>query len=60
MVEVFLNNATKKIEGRYHQSKDTNAPVVLILHHHPQYGGSMDSRLYIVYMNLLSIITFLH
>lgn len=45
MVEVFLNNATKKIEGRYHQSKDTNAPVVLILHHHPQYGGSMDSKI---------------
>ncbi|KLT22479.1 alpha/beta superfamily hydrolase [Wolbachia endosymbiont of Armadillidium vulgare str. wVulC] len=45
MVEVFLNNSTKKIEGRYHQSKDTNAPVVLILHHHPQYGGSMDSKI---------------
>ncbi len=45
MVEVFLNNATKKIEGEYHQSKETNAPVVLILHHHPQYGGSMDSKM---------------
>ncbi|WP_438456292.1 alpha/beta hydrolase [Wolbachia endosymbiont of Kerria lacca] len=45
MVEVFLNNSTKKIEGRYHQSKDANAPVVLILHHNPQYGGSMDSKI---------------
>ncbi|QKX02416.1 alpha/beta hydrolase [Wolbachia endosymbiont of Dirofilaria (Dirofilaria) immitis] len=45
MVEVFLNNATKKIEGEYYQSKNTNAPVVLILHHHPQYGGNMDSKM---------------
>ncbi|MGL9718317.1 MAG: alpha/beta hydrolase [Wolbachia sp.] len=45
MVEVFLNNAAKKIEGEYHQSKNANAPVVLILHHHPQYGGNMDSKM---------------
>ncbi len=45
MVEVFLNNATRKIEGEYHQSKDANAPVVLVLHHHPQYGGHMDSKI---------------
>ncbi|QKX01828.1 alpha/beta hydrolase [Wolbachia endosymbiont of Cruorifilaria tuberocauda] len=45
MVEVFLNNAAKKIEGEYYQSKNTNAPVVLILHHHPQYGGNMDSKM---------------
>lgn len=45
MVEVFLNNATEKIEGEYHQSKDADAPVTLILHHHPQYGGNMDSKM---------------
>jgi alpha/beta superfamily hydrolase len=45
MVEVFLNNSTEKIEGEYHQSKDTNAPVVLILHHHPQYGGNIDHKM---------------
>ncbi|QKX00945.1 alpha/beta hydrolase [Wolbachia endosymbiont of Dipetalonema caudispina] len=45
MVEVFLNNAAKKIEGEYYQSKSINAPVVLILHHHPQYGGNMDSKI---------------
>ncbi|WP_168464355.1 alpha/beta hydrolase [Wolbachia endosymbiont of Ctenocephalides felis wCfeT] len=45
MVEVFLNNATEKIEGEYHQSKDAGAPVALILHHHPQYGGNMDSKM---------------
>lgn len=45
MVEVFLNNTAKKIEGKYHQSKEVNTPVVLILHHHPQYGGNMNSKI---------------
>ncbi|WCR53213.1 MAG: hypothetical protein PG981_000235 [Wolbachia endosymbiont of Ctenocephalides orientis wCori] len=54
MVEVFLNNTTEKIEGEYHQSKDTDAPVVLILHHHPQYGGNMDSKMiHSVYMSFI-------
>ncbi|XP_076246358.1 uncharacterized protein RP471-like [Calliopsis andreniformis] len=33
------------IEGEYHQSKYANAPVVLVLHHHPQYGGNMSSKI---------------
>ncbi|UWI83305.1 alpha/beta hydrolase [Wolbachia endosymbiont of Howardula sp.] len=45
MVEVFLNNATKKIEGEYHQSHNLDAPVVLILHHHAQYGGSLNTKM---------------
>lgn len=45
MVEVFLNNTTEKIEGEYHQSKDVNAPVALVLHHHPQYGGNMTHKM---------------
>ncbi|MDD9331302.1 MAG: alpha/beta hydrolase [Wolbachia sp.] len=44
MIEVFLNNTTEKIEGEYHQSNDTDAPVALVLHHHPQYGGSMNHK----------------
>ncbi|MDN5247545.1 MAG: alpha/beta hydrolase [Wolbachia endosymbiont of Tyrophagus putrescentiae] len=45
MVEVFLNNTTERIEGEYHQSKDANAPVALVLHHHPQYGGNMSHKM---------------
>ncbi|OEY87052.1 alpha/beta hydrolase [Wolbachia pipientis] len=45
MVEVFLNNTTEKIEGEYHQSQNVDAPVALILHHHPQYGGNMNHKM---------------
>lgn len=45
MVEVFLNNTTEKIEGEYSQSKNADAPVALVLHHHPQYGGNMDHKM---------------
>jgi uncharacterized protein len=45
MVEVFLNNTTEKIEGIYHQSTEADAPVALILHHHPQYGGNMHHKI---------------
>ncbi|WFW29805.1 MAG: alpha/beta fold hydrolase [Wolbachia endosymbiont of Menacanthus eurysternus] len=44
MVEVFLSNAAKKIEGEYYQSRKANAPVVLILHDRPGYGA-MDNRI---------------
>ncbi|QXK91913.1 alpha/beta hydrolase [Neoehrlichia mikurensis] len=52
MREVFLNGSAGKIEGKYYHNKDVNAPLALILHPHPQYGGSMDNK--IVY-NLYNI-----
>jgi len=33
-----------RLEGRYHHSKDTGAPVALILHPHPLHGGTMNNR----------------
>lgn len=45
MAEVFLNNTTERIEGEYYQSKDSNSPVALVLHHHPQYGGNMNHKM---------------
>ncbi|MGN7678260.1 MAG: alpha/beta hydrolase [Anaplasma sp.] len=44
MREVFFNGPAGKIEGRYSGSRDADAPSVLILHPHPQYGGSMDNK----------------
>lgn len=39
MVEVIINGHAGRLEGRYHQAKRPDAPVALILHPHPQYGG---------------------
>jgi hypothetical protein len=45
MPEVTLNGPDGRLEGRYHHSKNTNAPIALLLHPHPQHGGTMNNRL---------------
>jgi len=44
MVEVLFNGHAGRLEGRYDQSTRPNAPVALILHPHPQYGGTMNNK----------------
>lgn len=50
MAEVFFNGPAGRIEGKYYQSKNDKAPVALVLHPHPLYGGSMNNKVvYSVY-----------
>ncbi|MBM3487269.1 MAG: alpha/beta fold hydrolase [Alphaproteobacteria bacterium] len=44
MPEVIFNGSEGRIEGRYHHSKRRNAPIALLLHPHPRFGGSMNNR----------------
>lgn len=44
MPEVIFNGADGRLEGRYHHSKTTNAPIALLLHPHPQHGGTMNNK----------------
>ncbi|MEQ9557827.1 MAG: alpha/beta hydrolase [Rhodospirillales bacterium] len=44
MPEVIFNGPEGRIEGRYHHANDPNAPVALLLHPHPEYGGTMNNR----------------
>lgn len=44
MTEVLFNGHAGRLEGRYHQSENPNAPIALILHPHPQYGGTMNNK----------------
>lgn len=44
MPEVIINGPAGRIEGRYHQNPDPKAPVALILHPHPLYGGTMNNK----------------
>ncbi|HTZ80104.1 MAG TPA: alpha/beta hydrolase [Stellaceae bacterium] len=44
MPEVIINGPEGRIEGRYHHSKQPNAPVALLLHPHPQHGGTMNNK----------------
>lgn len=50
MPEVIINGPEGRLEGRYHHSKEPNAPVALLMHPHPQHGGTMNNKIvYILY-----------
>ena len=44
MPEVNFNGPDGRLEGRYSHSKMPNAPVALLLHPHPQHGGTMNNK----------------
>ncbi|TCS62163.1 alpha/beta hydrolase [Varunaivibrio sulfuroxidans] len=44
MPEVIFNGPEGRLEGRYHHSKKANAPIALLLHPHPQHGGTMNNK----------------
>ncbi|MBE7637029.1 alpha/beta fold hydrolase [Sneathiella sp. P13V-1] len=44
MPDVIFNGPEGRLEGRYHHSAEANAPLALILHPHPQYGGTMNNK----------------
>ena len=44
MPEVIFNGPVGRIEGRYQQAKEDNAPMALLLHPHPQHGGTMNNK----------------
>jgi len=44
MPEVIINGPEGRLEGRYHHSKQANAPIALLLHPHPQHGGTMNNK----------------
>ena len=44
MPEIILNGPEGRLEGRYQQSATPNAPIALMLHPHPQHGGTMNNK----------------
>ncbi len=44
MPEVLFAGPTGRLEGRYTPGKSPTAPVALILHPHPQHGGTMNNK----------------
>ena len=45
MPEVIINGPEGRIEGRYTLGKSPDAPIALILHPHPQHGGTMNNKI---------------
>jgi alpha/beta superfamily hydrolase len=44
MPEIIINGPEGRIEARYLPAKEPNAPIALILHPHPQHGGTMNNK----------------
>ncbi|MFC7334454.1 alpha/beta hydrolase [Rhodocista pekingensis] len=44
MPDVIINGPAGRLEGRYTHGKTPNAPIALLLHPHPQHGGTMNNR----------------
>jgi alpha/beta superfamily hydrolase len=44
MPEVIFTGPAGRLEGRYHPPKTKNSRIALILHPHPQFGGTMNNQ----------------
>ncbi len=44
MPEVIFTGPAGRLEGRYQHNETQNAPIALILHPHPLYGGNMNNK----------------
>lgn len=43
MPEVIFTGEDGRLEGRFHPGRTRNAPIAIILHPHPQFGGTMNN-----------------
>jgi alpha/beta superfamily hydrolase len=44
MPEVLISGPAGRIEARYHKGKGWNAPLAIVLHPHPEHGGTMNNK----------------
>ena len=42
--EIFIPGPSGRIQAKYYKNKQQGTPVALVLHPHPQYGGTMNNR----------------
>ena len=45
MPEVIINGPEGRIEARYHHGRGPTSGMALVLHPHPQHGGTMNNKL---------------
>lgn len=44
MPELIINGPAGRLEARYHHVEANDSPIALILHPHPQFGGTMNNQ----------------
>ena len=43
--EIFIPGPAGRLEGKYYKNPKFGSPVAIVLHPHPQYGGTMNNRI---------------
>ena len=51
VVEIFIPGPVGRLEAKYYKSKKKTSPIALILHPHPQYGGTMNNKVVVETFN---------
>ena len=44
MPDIVINGPEGRIEARYHRAPSANAPIALVTHPHPKFGGTMNHK----------------
>jgi len=44
IVEIFIPGPVGRLEAKYFKSNKNTSPIALVLHPHPQYGGTMNNK----------------
>ena len=44
MSEILFTGPEGRLEGRFHKAEDATAPIAIVLHPHPLYGGTMNNK----------------
>ena len=45
MPELIINGPEGRIEARYHRAESPTAPIALVMHPHPKFGGTMNHKI---------------
>ena len=57
ILEIFIPGPAGRLEAKYYKSKKNTSPIGLVLHPHPQYGGTMNNKV-VVELKLLAMLVF--
>ncbi len=50
-IEIFIPGPAGRLEAKYFKSNKKTSPIALILHPHPQYGGTMHNKIVVETFN---------
>ncbi len=51
-LEIFIPGPAGRLEAKYYKNPKFGAPVAIVLHPHPQYGGTMNNKVVVETFNI--------